>query len=130
MFRRSRGARGGQDGHPSDATGKVPAPEPEAPQQPPPHARPSPAGAPAPNLVASYREAVRRAFGLIARGPDVEELDAALALEEEARLARELGTERADMIRRDVARAWWAETRTCPWCGEPGVLHDVELGGP
>jgi hypothetical protein len=73
---------------------------------------------------ARYRAVARRVFYLAHLGPDTDPAEGDRLLGELAALTDDLGPARADAIRHEEARRWWAETGCCPWCGEPGAYHE------
>ena len=74
-----------------------------------------------------YRRLLFRGFALIAKAGAGTPEECEQFLDEQTRLADELGSNLAAAIRKDAAERWHADTGRCPWCGEPGDRHGVEV---
>jgi hypothetical protein len=74
-------------------------------------------------LILGYRDVLRRAFRLIAEGPEADYKQVAAVLAEQARLLDELGPREAKAVARRVAREWWLATEHCPYCAALDELH-------
>lgn len=74
----------------------------------------------------AYRLLLRQGFELTRQGAAASQDACATFLDQQARLTDEIGPARARLILRATARAWWAETGICPWCGDVGAYHETE----
>lgn len=99
-------------------------------REPSPEAPPTPTSKPPP--VSNLRQILRQWFTLTTK-----EADGSLPPPEEARallseirrLWDDTGPAFAEAGAREEARAYFSETRRCPYCGTRGVFHDPEHGG-
>ncbi len=87
------------------------------------------AGPPPPTPV----PALRAYYSLMARGAGGNQQatlkEAQALLSEIRRLWDDVGPLFAQAVERQAARAYYRETKLCPYCGEPAIFHDPERGG-
>lgn len=82
-----------------------------------------------PPVTEVYRASLLRWWTLAAQGPEADVVELRRVHQEILRLIDEVGEPAATQLRRRWAREWSKETSSCPYCGQPGVVHDPDQGG-